>query len=362
MVRPAILYFHMSNSQTAPAPRIEWVDTARGLGILLVVAMHTILGAGLALDKIAWPHEIVAFAKPFRMPDFFLIAGLFAGRAINKSPPDFFDRKILFYVYFYALWAAIIYFVKQVAMGPGGSLAGFLFVFLEPVSDLWFIFVLPFFYLTALAVRSLPFIPVILGAIILHCVSALYLTGGIYTLNSNMTGWTLIDSYTLFLVFFLAGHRWRDWIFGFADIAAKHLTYTAITLCAWAIMNYWTIKTGLVALPGATLLFGLTGAMAVIAAAVLLSQMNLSAWIAYAGRQSLTIYLSFILPMAATRMVLIKLGWTDVAAISAVTIAVALGSPLLLERLTRRTPLAFLYHRPAWARLRSATPSIAPAR
>ena len=45
----------------------------------------------------------VAFAKPFRMPDFFLISGLFLTRAIDRDWHDYLDRKVWHFAYFYVL-------------------------------------------------------------------------------------------------------------------------------------------------------------------------------------------------------------------------------------------------------------------
>ena len=57
--------------------RVPWVDTAKGLCIILVVMMHATLGVGEAMGGEGFMHQIVAFARPFRMPDFFLVSGLF---------------------------------------------------------------------------------------------------------------------------------------------------------------------------------------------------------------------------------------------------------------------------------------------
>jgi uncharacterized membrane protein YcfT len=43
--------------------------------------MHSALSVGLALGETRWLHANVAFAKRFRMQDFFVIAGLFVGRS-----------------------------------------------------------------------------------------------------------------------------------------------------------------------------------------------------------------------------------------------------------------------------------------
>jgi hypothetical protein len=63
-------------------------------------------------------------------------------------------------------------------------------------------------------------------------------------------------------------------------------------------------------------------------------------------------YLAFFLPMAATRVVLIKTGAIpDIGTMSAVVTAAALGGALAWYWAARNTPFRFLFARPAWARL-----------
>ena len=56
---------------------MAWVDYAKGLCIVMVVMMHSTLGVEQAAGAHSFMGAVVAFAKPFRMPDFFLISGLF---------------------------------------------------------------------------------------------------------------------------------------------------------------------------------------------------------------------------------------------------------------------------------------------
>ncbi len=55
---------------------------------------------------------VVEFARPFRMPDFFLIAGLFLARRIDAPWRLYLDRKVLHFFYFYALWLTIQFAFK----------------------------------------------------------------------------------------------------------------------------------------------------------------------------------------------------------------------------------------------------------
>ena len=77
------------------AARLAWVDVAKGLCIILVVMMHSTLGTGEAMGGEGFLHTVVAFAKPFRIPDFFLLSGLFLGRVIDRDWRLFADRRIV---------------------------------------------------------------------------------------------------------------------------------------------------------------------------------------------------------------------------------------------------------------------------
>ena len=52
-------------------------------------------------------HAVVEFAKPFRMPDFFLISGLFLAVVIDRDWRTYLDRKVVHFAYFYVLWVTI---------------------------------------------------------------------------------------------------------------------------------------------------------------------------------------------------------------------------------------------------------------
>ena len=75
------------------AARVDWVDYAKGFCIVMVVMMHSTLGVEAAAGREGWMHALVAFAKPFRMPDFFLISGLFLARVIDRDWRDYLDRR-----------------------------------------------------------------------------------------------------------------------------------------------------------------------------------------------------------------------------------------------------------------------------
>src|SRR5215813_4200177 len=74
-----------SRSAALAAGRVDWVDYAKGICIVMVVMMHSVLGVELAAGESGFMHALVTFAKPFRMPDFFLISGLFLPLVIDRD-------------------------------------------------------------------------------------------------------------------------------------------------------------------------------------------------------------------------------------------------------------------------------------
>ena len=117
--RPAI-----GPAPTTGESRVAWVDTAKGICIILVVMMHATLGVGVEMGGEGFMHTVVAFAKPFRMPDFFLVSGLFLSRVIDRDWRSYADKRVVHFVYFYLLWLVIQSLVKvgSVSSGTVGGL------------------------------------------------------------------------------------------------------------------------------------------------------------------------------------------------------------------------------------------------
>ena len=47
--------------------RIDWVDYAKGICIVMVVMMHSVLGVEKAAGETGFMHAFVMFAQPFRI-------------------------------------------------------------------------------------------------------------------------------------------------------------------------------------------------------------------------------------------------------------------------------------------------------
>ena len=121
----------------------------------MVVMMHSTLGVEKAAGARAGCTPSVAFAKPFRMPDFFMISGLFLARVIDRDWRDYLDKKVVHFGYFYVLWLTIQFVFKAPVFAADGGWRGagqsYLVSFIDPFGTIWFIYLLPIFFVVVKA-------------------------------------------------------------------------------------------------------------------------------------------------------------------------------------------------------------------
>lgn len=350
-------------------PRVAWIDTAKGICIIFVVMMHTVRGVEAACGEIGLMHNVVSFAAPFRMPDFFLISGLFLSRVLVRDWRSFADKRILHFVYFYVLWLTIQFAFRApgIAMEAGATAAlqQYLQAFIHPWGTLWFIYMLPVFAIAA----KLAFTHRIPHWLVL-AVAAVLQAAPVHT------EFVIIDSFAERFVFFYAGYALAPGIFRFADWIGQRPLSGLCILAVWAVINGFLVfnggyaaapslvTPGYAALPGVSLVLGFLGAVAIASSAALLSRRSTFRFLSYLGANSIVVYLAFFLPMAAGRSLLLKLGVNSVDLIAVTVNVMAVVCPLILLWLTQWTGRGtFLFTRPAWAHLkpRPATSQPKPA-
>jgi uncharacterized membrane protein YcfT len=320
--------------------RVEWVDYAKGFCIVFVVMMHSTLGVEQAAGQEGWMHPLVAFAKPFRMPDFFLISGLFLANVIDRDWRLYLDRKVVHFAYFYLIWTALQFTVKAplIAHEQGIAAAARLYVesFWEPFGTLWFIYLLPIFFVTAKLARQLAIPPALV-----------WLAGAALESAPIATGSTVIDEFAQRFVFFYTGYLCASQVFALATAARARPRLAAVGLVVWGLLNGLLVHAGMAERPLVSLGLGLIGAMAVVSISALLARSDLARPLRYCGRNSIVIYLAFFLPMALSRTLMLKAGWiADIGTISVIVTACGVMGSLVLYWGLRRTPLAFLFARP----------------
>ncbi|MDB5120411.1 MAG: hypothetical protein JWN56_1629 [Sphingobacteriales bacterium] len=130
--------------------RVDWVDYAKGLGIILVVFGHSIAGINDAKLPINQTFYNTAFGLiySFHMPLFFALSGMFFERSLSKSSPgSFMKNKLQTILYPFIVWSLIqtsieVLFSSQT--NKGIPIDDLLTCVIVPRSVYWFLFALFF--------------------------------------------------------------------------------------------------------------------------------------------------------------------------------------------------------------------------
>lgn len=336
----------MAMSDTSPAQknRVAWVDLAKGMTILLVVIMHSTGGVEKYLGTEGFMHYVVAFASTFRMPVFFAVAGLFAAKAISKHWRPFLDGKFAHFFYFYFLWMTIQFVFKAPffisEFGKEGTLLYYLSSFVQPFGMLWFIYLLPIYFLVLRLSAGVPML-----AQFAFAVACKYIL--------SATGIEVVDFFSKYYVFFLVGHFGRDIWFKMAETAREQKLASIVGLAVWVVANGAVLYFGYAQFTPVAIVMGILGFVAVIDFLAILPSRGLAQILRFCGQRSLPIYLGFFLPMGVSRLLLPKLCTVCGAGmISFLVSVIAILGAIAMYELCKRLPLLhYLYQRPNWTRL-----------
>lgn len=336
--------------------RLGWVDIAKGISIVLVVMMHSAYGVGAETSGVGFLHWIIAFATPFRMPEFFLLSGLFLSVVIGRDWARFADRRVVHYLYFYALWAVlqILFKVALVDTNPIGALSAISWAVIEPYGVLWFIYMLAIVSAVSKLLHTfkVPHWAALIGAAALQIAPV-------------ATPSLAINEFAEYFVYFYAGYAFAPMVFKTVAWAMERPLVALGTLAAWMVINGLLVfspgyqvlpdhtEMGLAAFPVLRLILAFAGSTALCVTAGLLSKLPIMDWLRWFGARSIVIYLSFSIPMGITRVILLELGLiTHTGLLSFIVMASAIVSPLVLYAIIQKTGWGkFLFERPQWAHI-----------
>lgn len=334
--------------------RMPWVDTAKGLSIILVVMMYSAYNTGEYTGGVGFLHYVIGFATPFRMPEFFLISGLFLSQVIDRPWRRYIDRRVVHYLYFYVLWAVISIGLKIgiFSRDPAGMLHDLAMAVVQPYGVLWFIYMLAVFGLAARGLRALA-AP---HWIVIAVAAALQM----WAPQSDSYALTQFAAY---FVFFYLGFVLAPSIFRLVEWTQARPAVAIAGLLAWAVINGLLVyspgyvvepvdtKMGLAAWPPLHLALAVAGAVALCVAGGFLSKFASMEWLRWLGEHSLVVYVAFTIPMSLFRAAALSSGLlTDTGWLSLAVLLVSVISPVVLYFIIQRIGFgAFLFERPAWA-------------
>lgn len=318
--------------------RVAWLDHAKGFCIVLVVMLYANDIVQRSAGHEGWLQHVVDFALPFRMPDFFLLSGLLVPRIIGRDWRTYLDRKVAHFAYFYILWLTILlaFEAPWIAAREGWPALGreYLWSFVRPYSMLWFIYLLPVFFVVTRLARRAPAALVWLAAAALQ----------VAQLDTDVK---VLDKFAMYFVYFYTGSLVAPQMFRLAEAVRAHRGKALAAIALWASLNGALVLAGYSHLPLVSLAMALLGATAVIVIAALVAGMPAFRPFGYCGRNSIVIYLAFLIPVTFTRKIIAMTGLIhDVGWISLLTTVGGVLGALSLYWLVRGTALRFLFERP----------------
>ncbi|RKR07510.1 putative membrane protein YcfT [Kushneria sinocarnis] len=144
--------------------RIDWIDAAKGMCILMVVLYHTmffVFKMGLMTDTLAFTlwNTFVLALRPMRMPLFFMISGFLAHSAVYRTAwRDVFHSRIASLLWLYGIWlladwgvCLALYHYGDPTLVPGAGtlpvdLSGLAFTALRADTGIWYLYGLVIYF------------------------------------------------------------------------------------------------------------------------------------------------------------------------------------------------------------------------
>ena len=322
--------------------RIEWVDAAKGIGILLVVLGHSLGGMidSSMLSRSEGSAFVVRCIYVFHMPLFFFLAGMFVPRSAHRTFHDYFLNKASVIVYPYFLWSvlegSIQYFASRYTNNhiAASDLPKIIF---QPIDQYWFLYTIFLMYMIYWLVYHRRFSndQFLMFALLLYAFEAFGL---------NIVSWDVFHSFCSFLIYFALGAK-----AGEASIFTDLRMLNGVRFLGLAISGYvlivLAVVIGLSDLPFVHAVFAVAGTVATIALAMLLSRSSVwSSFLRILGVYSLEIYVSHTIFSAAARIAMLKvLGYSGPPLHVLVETTVGIGIPLLLAIWGPRIGLPYLF-------------------
>lgn len=342
----------------AATDRVPWIDSGRGIAILLVTLYHStswLLGAGF---HVQWWITVDETLASLRMPLFFTLSGLFAPKWLRASWSDLLRSKVLLFVWVFLIWETIgaLFFQLGLVMqdkccGVRDTVLGLLLSPIMPIYELWFIWALALFFIVARATRRVD-VRLQIGVAAVAAFVALMGWSGIND------GWEGVFKYYLF---FVSGIYLRSWILRFGSTPKRGLLVGAFAI--WAAISITVAFFGLAHLPGVYFVNSIAGVLGGIALSRFLTPVS---FLARIGRQTLPIYLAhtpiilalaFVIHQTPLLGPLLPLAPILPPVLAAVAVVIA----LLVYRLASPTQARYLYEAPPMLfRKRTPRPASAP--
>lgn len=329
--------------------RTDWVDYAKGIGIILVVYGHLLSSgyhAGLGIpDRFFGLSDSIIYG--FHMPLFFLLAGLFVEKSLQShGAQNYLGNQLRRLVYPYFIWSILQLSVEVIFSSftqKGTRFSDIFAIVYQPWGQFWFIYALFLMQLVYIIVsRSSKYAPVILGLI---SVGLFF-----YPIRIDIAA---IAPFSSHLIFFISGILFRKYLL--EKIFFKPSMWTFIILFLILVGSGLFIFETLVQPtrlassnhPFYFLYLAIVGIIFCINLAQYLAEKNILPFLKTLGLYSMQIYLAHMLAGVGARVVLTNIFHLQNWVLHIVLgVSFALIAPVILQLLSKSFNFSYLFELP----------------
>ncbi|PAD22651.1 acyltransferase family protein [Terribacillus saccharophilus] len=320
--------------------RIAWIDTAKGIGILLVVFGHVWRGLNDSTIKInSTTYEIIdRFVYGFHMPLFFFLSGLFLISWVNKNSYRYgLTAKALALLVPYLVWSlaqGAVNIVLSSFTNNALTLSELIYnMFINPIAQFWFVYVL--------------FLLFVISYPLIRMTSNIWQVAGLalilFILSPFLDFWVLDKIFTNY-IFFTLGAAFMEYTqrnnskfknsFGIVGSMIFFLS---------SVLNilFYNSQIGSIFL---TFITAITGILTMIYISQKITG-RLMSGLSYIGQLSMVIYLLHILATSGTRIILINIvGYEGVFGNVILGILTGVAFPIIAYKIADRLNLNWLFN------------------
>lgn len=342
-----------------PRARIPWVDTLKGVAIIMVVVQHLAsrFDAELNPDGRGVWTVFSQFFIPLRMPLFFFLSGLVVAHAVTRGGPAL-RKRVLGPLYLYALWttlfAARLVPAEAVGLIEDLHLGDFLTSLLLPTT-FWYIYALAAYFTVCWVVAR--FGPIVRATVGVLALGLSFATAFFPEVGRDLVEhpWSLpqIPTMAANFVWFYAGVFGRDTWLRVAGHPRPGLAAALVGAYAAAYLAAQATGAGTVLEP---VLSGI-GLLALALVCERIPTGRTTRLLSHIGRNTLPVYLLHVVFISVAFEVITRTpaaalyagnpGWLSLVSVPVFTALFIVGA-LLAGDLIRRSPLRFLLDPPAW--------------
>lgn len=310
--------------------RIQWIDNAKGIGIILVVYGHVILG--LHDSSIHWNtlnYQLqYTFIYHFHMALFMFLSGIFVDSWLKKKPGVGIKNKLFTLIWPYFLWGGLQGLVMQLFSGVtnrGQGISQILALPYKPYAQFWFLYDLFFMFLIYMLLSKFMSKKMILGISML-----------MYLFAPLMHGWEF-SRISSFFIFFVLGSLIKDVDF------SKVMNIGIIVLFVALNLGYYVISSDMAShLMMNQMMTFVVAVVGIFTACIVAKKVHWN-WLSYVGSISMPIYIMHLLATAGIRIILLKLGITSIFINVILGTIGGLGLPILSYWICNKLNLSIIF-------------------